>query len=132
LGGLFSARLDGTTEKVRSKLAQHASIEDWLELGDSAATHRDGKKRVRLVSSLDFIFFKLGKKLFQLGLEHVQTRKQINCHKMESFSCGTMPLSLKFISFNIQSFKTVTHLIILHDSPRPVFLTLCSAVFNKI
>ena len=48
LGGLFSARLDGTTEKVRSKLAQHASIEDWLELGDSsAATHRDGKKRVR-------------------------------------------------------------------------------------
>jgi hypothetical protein len=61
LGGLFSARLDGTTEKVRSKLAQHASIEDWLELGDTAATHRDGKKRVRL-SSLFFIFLKLGNK----------------------------------------------------------------------
>jgi len=44
----FSARLDGTTEKVRSKLLghQHATIEDWLELGDNFALRKDGKKRV--------------------------------------------------------------------------------------
>jgi len=42
------ARLDGTTEKVRTKLAQHSTIEDWLELGeDYNKPVQHGKKRVR-------------------------------------------------------------------------------------
>lgn len=32
---------------MRSRLAQHTTIEDWLELGDSYAPPKDGKKRVR-------------------------------------------------------------------------------------
>ena len=45
----LSARLDGTGEKVRSRLAQHATIEDWLELGleEKARPVRLGQKRVR-------------------------------------------------------------------------------------
>ena len=43
---LFSARLDGTGEKVRSRLAQHSSIEDWLEL-ETVRPARQGQKRVR-------------------------------------------------------------------------------------
>ena len=43
---LFSARLDGTGEKVRSRLAQHSSIEDWLEL-ETVRPVRQGQKRVR-------------------------------------------------------------------------------------
>jgi len=44
----FSAKLDGTTEKVKSRLAQHTSIEDWLELGDDYNKPAEtGKKRVR-------------------------------------------------------------------------------------
>jgi len=42
------ARLDGTTEKLRSKLAEHSTIEDWLELGeDYNRPAQQGKKRVR-------------------------------------------------------------------------------------
>jgi len=44
------ARLDGTGEKVRSRLAQHRTIEDWLELGGPEETKRPlrlGQKRVR-------------------------------------------------------------------------------------
>jgi len=42
------AKLDGTTEKVKSRLAQHTSIEDWLELGDDYNKPSEtGKKRVR-------------------------------------------------------------------------------------
>jgi len=43
------ARLDGTTEKVKKKVAAHASIEDWLEIGDNYTGSRssNGKKRVR-------------------------------------------------------------------------------------
>merc|ERR1712129_261004 len=45
---VFSAKLDGTTDKVKSKLAQHTSIEDWLELGDNYNKPvQVGKKRVR-------------------------------------------------------------------------------------
>jgi len=43
------ARLDGTGEKVRSRLAQHTTIEDWLELGGTEDTRgplRQGQKRV--------------------------------------------------------------------------------------
>ena len=43
---LFSARLDGTGEKVRSRLAQHSSIEDWLEL-ETVRPARQGQKRGR-------------------------------------------------------------------------------------
>merc|ERR1719237_1964040 len=44
----FLAKLDGTTEKVKSRLAQHTSIEDWLELGDDYNKPSEtGKKRVR-------------------------------------------------------------------------------------
>ena len=43
----FSARLDGTTEKLRSKLVEHKSIEDWLELGEIYnKPPENGKKRV--------------------------------------------------------------------------------------
>ena len=42
---MFSARLDGTGEKVRSRLSQHATIEDWLEL-ETVLPARQGQKRV--------------------------------------------------------------------------------------
>jgi len=46
--GQRMAKLDGTTDKVKSKLAQHTSIEDWLELGDNYNKPvQVGKKRVR-------------------------------------------------------------------------------------
>jgi len=42
------ARLDGTTDKLRSKLAEHKSIEDWLDLGEfNNKPIEQGKKRVR-------------------------------------------------------------------------------------
>merc|ERR1719266_2608101 len=43
------ARLDGTGEKVRCRLAQHRTIEDWLELGleETRRPVRQGQKRVR-------------------------------------------------------------------------------------
>ena len=50
----FSARLDGTSEKMRQKLDQHTSIEDWLELGDTYSKKDDGKKRVNFVQLIHF------------------------------------------------------------------------------
>jgi len=44
------ARLDGTGEKMRSKMSQHSSIEDWLELGSEIVDRKPtklGQKRVR-------------------------------------------------------------------------------------
>jgi len=42
------ARLDGTTDKLRSKLAEHKSIEDWLDVGEfNSKSIQQGKKRVR-------------------------------------------------------------------------------------
>jgi len=42
------ARLDGTTEKAKAKLAAHHTIEDWLELEkEDISPAQDGKKRVR-------------------------------------------------------------------------------------
>ena len=43
----FSARLDGTSEKVKKHLASHSTIEDWLETGeDFNKPVEEGKKRV--------------------------------------------------------------------------------------
>ena len=44
----FSAQLDGVSEKAIKRLADHHSINDWLELEDSSQSERDknGKKRV--------------------------------------------------------------------------------------
>ena len=49
-----SARLDGTGEKMRSKMSQHSSIEDWLELGAEIVDRKPtklGQKRVRWLLS---------------------------------------------------------------------------------
>jgi len=46
----FSAQLDGVSEKAKKRMAEHHSINDWLELSDSfsrAARDKYGKKRVR-------------------------------------------------------------------------------------
>ena len=46
---LFSAQLDGVSEKAKKRMADHHSINDWLELSDSfsrAARDKYGKKRV--------------------------------------------------------------------------------------
>ena len=45
-----SARLDGTGEKMKTKLSQHNTIEDWLEL-EEARPARQGQKRVSVVST---------------------------------------------------------------------------------
>ena len=50
----ISARLDGTGEKMRSKMSQHSSIEDWLELGAEIVDRKPtklGQKRVRWLLS---------------------------------------------------------------------------------
>lgn len=44
---MLTARLDGTGERVKERMSQHASIEDWLELGEDARPARKGEKRVR-------------------------------------------------------------------------------------
>ena len=47
---IISAQLDGVSEKAIKRLAEHQSINDWLELSDSSSySERDknGKKRVR-------------------------------------------------------------------------------------
>ena len=43
---MLTARLDGTGERVKERMSQHASIEDWLELGEDARPARKGEKRV--------------------------------------------------------------------------------------
>ena len=43
---LFAARLDGTGERGRERLAQHHTIEDWLELDTGTSNQIPGKKRV--------------------------------------------------------------------------------------
>ena len=43
---LFAARLDGTGERGRERLAQHHTIEDWLELETGTSNQIPGKKRV--------------------------------------------------------------------------------------
>ena len=59
LGNIYiSARLDGTGEKMRSKMSQHSSIEDWLELGSEIVDRKPtklGQKRVRWLLSRDII-----------------------------------------------------------------------------
>ena len=58
----ISARLDGTGEKMRSKMSQHSSIEDWLELGSEIVDRKPtklGQKRVRWPLSFDFIASRL-------------------------------------------------------------------------
>jgi len=41
------ARLDGTGDKMKSRMSQHDSIEDWLELNEDKKPMRQGQKRVR-------------------------------------------------------------------------------------
>ena len=43
---LFAARLDGTGERGRERLAQHHTIEDWLELDTGTSNQIPGKKKV--------------------------------------------------------------------------------------
>ena len=46
---IFAAQLDGVSEKAKKRMAEHHSINDWLELSDSfsrAARDKYGKKRV--------------------------------------------------------------------------------------
>ena len=43
---LFAARLDGTGERGRERLAQHHTIEDWLELETGTSNQIPGNKRV--------------------------------------------------------------------------------------
>ena len=48
----FSAQLDGVSEKAKKRMAEHHSINDWLELSDSfsrAARDKYGKKRVSII-----------------------------------------------------------------------------------
>ena len=44
----ISARLDGTGERLKTRMAQHTSIKDWLELDHSREDSplRQGQKRV--------------------------------------------------------------------------------------
>ena len=56
---LFAARLDGTGERGRERLAQHHTIEDWLELETGTSNQIPGKKRVgtrTLYTSLLYLF----------------------------------------------------------------------------
>ena len=46
---LFAARLDGTGERGRERLARHHTIEDWLELETGTSNQIPGKKRVGIL-----------------------------------------------------------------------------------
>ena len=59
---IYTAKLDGVSEKARRRLAEHHSINDWLEIPDPATDDdkpADGKKRVRKTAAFVLLVLSL-------------------------------------------------------------------------
>ena len=92
----ISARLDGTGEKVRSRLAQHTTNEDWLELGEE--TNRPLKLGQKRVSKLCLYVVQGGARFgnFEIFSKHLY----LDFAVIAQFE-GVVPLSLEiFLQYN--------------------------------
>jgi len=93
------ARLDGTTTKVKAALQHHASIEDWLEIGDNYNNKsNDGKKRVRWA---DLEMRKEQAKVKEFGF--VLGRKMYSSNKEAEADASKLLTNTKIIPNRFQS-----------------------------
>ena len=73
---LISARLDGTGDRLKTRMAAHTSIKDWLELDDTRddSPLRTGQKRVGGSTVVKYIY--RFARCFQVRWADIEQRKR--------------------------------------------------------